>query len=60
MQPMLPMTFDKTEKRTHYNVWNGTVDLYASIDVRTGKVITSILKMHTTEDFLRLIYRQLA
>ncbi len=59
-QPMLPMTFSKTEKRTHDYVRNGTVDLYASIDVRTGKVITSISKTHTTEDFLRLMKKVVA
>ena len=59
-QPLLPMTFDKTEKRTHDYVRNGTVDLYASIDVRTGKVITSVSQTHTTEDFLRLMKKVVA
>jgi len=54
-QPLLPMTFGKTEKRTHDYVRKGTVDLYASIDVRTGKVIASVSKTHTTQDFLRLM-----
>jgi transposase len=54
-QPLLPMTFDKTEKRTHDYVRAGTVDVYAALDIRTGKVITSISKTHTAKDFLRLM-----
>ena len=33
----------------------GTTDLYAAMDVRTGKVITSLAKTHATPDFLRLM-----
>jgi len=54
-QPLLPIKFGKTEKRTHDYVRKGTVDLYAAIDIRTGKVIPSISKTHTTDDFLRLM-----
>jgi transposase len=59
-QPLLPMTFGKTEQRTHDYARMGTVDLYASIDVRTGKVITSVSKTHTTDDFLRLMKKVVA
>lgn len=59
-QPLLPLAFDKTEKRTHDYVRRGTVDMYASIDVRIGKVITSISKTHTTDDFLRLMKKVVA
>ena len=45
------MTFDKAEQRTHDYVRKGTVDLYASIDVRTGTVIDSVSSTHTTKDF---------
>lgn len=54
-QPLLPMTFGKTEKRTHDYVRKGTVDLYAAIDVRTGGVVSSLSKTHATPDFLRLM-----
>jgi hypothetical protein len=53
-QPLLPIAFDKTEKRTHDYVRKGTVDMYAAIDIRTGKVITSLSATHATTDFLRL------
>jgi len=59
-QPLLPMTFGKTEKRTYDYVRKGTLDLYAAIDVRTGKVISSLSKTHTTKDFLRLMRKVVA
>ncbi len=33
----------------------GTTDLYAGIDIRTGKVITSLAQTHATPAFLRLM-----
>lgn len=37
-QPLLTMTFDKTEKRTHDYVRHGTVNLFGALDVATGEV----------------------
>jgi len=54
-QPMLPVDFGKTAKRTHDYVRNGTVDLYACQDVRTGKVTANLSATHTTQDFLKLM-----
>ena len=54
-QPMLPVDFGKTAKRTHDYVRNGTTDLYACQDVRTGKVTVNLSATHTTADFLRLM-----
>src|SRR4029453_13923410 len=59
-QPALPMAFGKTAKRTHDYVRNGTLDMYAAIDVRTGKVTTSLSKTHATADFLRLMKKIVA
>jgi transposase len=59
-QPLLPMTFDKMEKRTHDYVRAGTIDLYAAIDIRTGKVITSLSPTHAAPDFLRLMRKVVA
>jgi transposase len=59
-QPMLPMTFGKTEKRTHDYVRMGTVDMYAALDVRTGQVMTSFSATHATADFLRLMKKVVA
>lgn len=59
-QPLLPMTFDKSEKRTHDYVRAGTIDLYAAIDICTGKVITSLSPTHAAPDFLRLMKKVVA
>jgi transposase len=54
-QPMLPIDFGKTCKRTFDYVRKGTTDLYAAIDVRTGKVFSALSPTHTSADFLRLM-----
>src|ERR687893_995217 len=54
-QPLLPIDFGKTEKRTHDYVRAGTIDLYAAIDIRTGRVSTSLSPARATPDFLRLM-----
>jgi transposase len=59
-QPLLPIAFDKTEKRTYDYVRAGTIDMYASIDIRTGKVFTSLSPTHATPDFLRLMNKVVA
>ena len=38
-QPVLPLTFAATEKRTHDYVRNGTTNLFAALNVGTGEVI---------------------
>jgi transposase len=38
-QPMLPMDFGKTAKRTHDYVRHGTTNLFAALNTQTGEVI---------------------
>jgi len=38
-QPLLPITFDATEKRTHDYVRHGTTNLFAALNVGTGEVL---------------------
>jgi transposase len=38
-QPLLPIDFDATEKRTHDYVRHGTTNLFASLNVGTGEVL---------------------
>jgi transposase len=38
-QPMLPIEFDATEKRTHDYVRHGTTNLFAALNVTTGQVL---------------------
>ena len=59
-QPLLPIDFGKTQKRTFDYARRGTTDLYAAMDVRTGKVITSLAQAHATPDFLRLMTKVVA
>jgi transposase len=54
-QPMLPVDFGKTAKRTHDYVRNGTTDLYACQDLRTGKVTINLSPTHNTQDFLKVM-----
>ena len=59
-QPMLPIDFGKTQKRTFDYARMGTTDLYAALDIRTGKVIPSLSQTHATPDFLRLMKKVVA
>ena len=52
--------FGKTQKRTFDYARMGTTDLYAAMDVRSGKVITSLAQTHATPDFLRLMKKVVA
>ena len=49
---MLPTT---PQKATHDYVRNGTLDLFAALEVATGKVITDLRKSHTAEDFIAFL-----
>lgn len=41
-QPLLPIDFDATEKRTHDYVRHGTTNLFAALNVGTGGTFTSV------------------
>lgn len=59
-QPMLPVDFGKSEKRTHDYKRNGTTDMYAGLDIITGQVTVEISPTHNAQDFLRLMKRIVA
>jgi transposase len=54
-QPMLPVDFGKSEKRTHDYKRHGTTDMYAGLDIVTGKVTVDLSPTHNAQDFLRLM-----
>jgi transposase len=56
-QPMLPVTSGRKETRTHDYKRNGTTDMYAGLDIVTGKVIVELSAAHKAGDFLRLMRR---
>jgi transposase len=53
--PTLPMLPTTPQRATHDYQRNGTVDLFAALDVATGTVITDIRKTHTTDDFVAFL-----
>jgi hypothetical protein len=51
-QPLLPMTFDKTEKRTRDYVRHGTINLFGALDVATGEVTDECYPRRGSKEFL--------
>jgi transposase len=54
-QPMLPIEFDATEKRTHDYVRHGTTNLFAALNVGTGEVFGECKPTRDGEDFLAFL-----
>jgi transposase len=50
-QPILPMDIGQPERRTHNYLRHGTLDLFAALNVVTGKVIAACKKQHRAKDF---------
>jgi transposase len=51
-QPGLPMKRGRAGTMTHDYKRNGTIDLFAALNVATGKVLYETRKRHTSEDVL--------
>lgn len=51
-QPLLPIDFDRTEKRTHDYVRHGTTNLFAALEVATGKVTARCFPKRRSPEFL--------
>jgi transposase len=54
-QPLLPIEFDATEKRTHDYVRHGTTNLFAALNVGTGEVFGECRPSRDGEDFLAFL-----
>lgn len=54
-QPLLPVDFGKTEKRTHDYKRHGTTNLFAALDVLTGRVIGRCFDRKRTIEFLKFM-----
>lgn len=50
-QPILPMDIGNPERQTHNYLRHGTLDLFAALNVASGKVIASCKKQHRAKDF---------
>src|SRR3954452_6307754 len=53
--PILPMLTTTPQRASHDYVRNGTLDLFAALDIATGKVISDLRKSHTAKDFLAFL-----
>lgn len=53
--PILPLLPGMPERRTHDYVRNGTTNLYAALDVASGKVIAEMTPRHRAEEFRRFL-----
>ena len=53
--PTLPMLPTTPQRATHDYQRNGTIDLFAALDVATGTVITDLCKTHTSKDFVAFL-----
>ncbi len=53
--PTLPMLPTTPQRATHDYQRNGTVDLFAALEIATGRVITDLRKRHTSDDFVAFL-----
>lgn len=53
--PTLPMLPTTPARATHDYQRNGTCDLFAALEIATGKVITDIRSRHTSADFVAFL-----
>jgi len=53
--PTLPMLPTTPARATHDYLRNGTVDLFAALEIATGKVITDLRPSHTSAEFVRFL-----
>jgi hypothetical protein len=53
--PTLPLLPTTPERATHDYQRNGTCDLFAALEIATGKVITDIRKTHTSADLVAFL-----
>lgn len=54
-QPLLPMNFGQPERYTHTYVRHGTTNLFAALDVATGKVIGECYPRKRASEFRRFL-----
>jgi transposase len=54
-QPILPMDIGQPERQTHNYIRNGTVDLFAALNVATGEVLARCKQKHRALDFVTFL-----
>lgn len=53
--PTLPMLPTTPQRATHDYERNGTIDLFAALEIATGKVITDLRPSHTSAEFISFL-----
>ena len=56
-QPLLPLRPGQIERQTHDYTRHGTTNLFAALDVASGKVITECYRRHRHQEMLRFLKR---
>lgn len=54
-QPILPMDIGQPERQTHNYIRNGTLDLFAALNVATGEVLARCKQRHRALDFVHFL-----
>ena len=54
-QPILPMDIGQPERRTHACLRNGTLDLFAALNVATGESLARCKPQHRAQDFVTFL-----
>jgi transposase len=54
-QPILPMDIGQPERRTPHDLRNGTLDLFAALNVATGEVLARCKPQHRAQDFVAFL-----
>jgi transposase len=54
-QPILPMDIGQPERQTHNYLRNGTLDLFAALNVATGEVLARCKQRHRAQDFVAFL-----
>lgn len=54
-QPILPMDIGQPERQTHNYIRNGTLDLFAALNVATGEVVARCKPQHRAKDFVAFL-----
>src|SRR5262245_26628529 len=55
VQPILPMDIGQPERRTHNYIRNGTLDLFAALNLATGEVLARCKARHRAADFVAFL-----
>jgi transposase len=54
-QPILPMDLGQPERRTPNYIRNGTLDLFAALNVATGEILARCKPQHRAQDFVTFL-----